>query len=74
MIVPSNRDAQIPVSHSNVSLYDMEMTGGSCMRTCDTEMVPQLEGPISVHSRRRMSEKERTEQESCQRTAVTHRR
>ena len=56
VIIPSNRNAQIPVSHSDVSLYDTELTGGSCMRTCDTEMVPQLDGPISVCSRRRMSE------------------
>ena len=47
------------------------------MRTCDTdipEMIPQLDGPISVHSRRRISENARTEQESFQRTSVTHRR
>ena len=37
-------------------------------------MVPLLDGPISVCSRRRMSENERTEQESSWRTAVTHRR
>ena len=74
VIVPSNRNAQIPVSHSSISSYDTELTGYSHMRTCDTEMVPQLDGPMSVHSRRRMSENERTEQESSQRTAVTHRR
>ena len=44
------------------------------MRTHNTEMVPQLDGPISVHSRRRMPENVRTEQESFWRTAVTHRR
>ena len=44
------------------------------MRTCDTEMIPQLDGPMSVCSRRRMSENERTEQESSWRTVVTHRR
>ena len=74
VIVPSNRNAQIPVSCSNVSSYDTKLTGGSHMRTHDTEMVPQLDGPISVCSRRRMSENVRTEQESFWRTAVTHRR
>ena len=74
VIIPSNRNAQIPVSHSNVSSYDTKLTGGSCIRTHDTEMVPQLDGPISVCSRRRMSENARTEQESFWRTAVTHRR
>ena len=44
------------------------------MRTHDTEMVPQLDGPMSVCSRRRMSENGRTEQESTQRTAMAHRR
>ena len=74
VIIPSNRNAQIPVSHSNVSSNDTELTGGFCMRTHDMEMVPQLDGPISVRSRRRMSENARIEQESSRRTAVTHRR
>ena len=64
----------MPVSHSNLSSYDTEWTGGSCMRTHNTEMVPQLDGSMSVHCRRRMSENVRTEQESFQKTAVTHRR
>ena len=74
VIVPSNRNAQIPVSHSNMSLYNTKLTGGSHMRTCDTEMVPQLDGPMSVRSRRRMSENVRTEQKSSWRIAVIHRR
>ena len=74
VIVPSNRNAQMPVSCNNLSLYDTDLTGGSCMRTHNTEMIPQLDGPISVCSRRRMSENARTEQESFQKTAVTHRR
>ena len=37
-------------------------------------MVPQLDGPMSVHSRRRMSENERTEQESSRSPTMTHRR
>ena len=73
-IVPSNRDVQMPVSRSNISSYNTEMTGGSHMRTHSTEMISQLDGPMSVHSRRRMSENERSEQESFWRTAVTHRR
>ena len=60
MIIPSNRNAQMPVSCSNLSLYDTELTGGSCMRTRNTEMVPQLDGPISVCSGRRISENIRT--------------
>ena len=74
VIIPSNRNAQVPAYCSNVSSYDTELTGGSGMRTHDMEMVPQLDGPMSVCSRRRMSENEITEQESSQRTAMTHRR
>ena len=74
VIISSNRNAQIPVSHSNLSSYDTELTGGSHMRTCNIEMILQLDGPISVCSRRRILEGVRTEQESFQRTAVTHRR
>ena len=59
--VPSNRDVQMPVSHSNISSYNTEMTGGSHMRTCSTEMIPQLDGPMSVCSRRRMLENERSD-------------
>ena len=66
MIIPSNRNAQMPVSHSNLSLYDTKLTGGSHMRTHNTEMVRKLDGPISVCSRRRISE--------SMRTAVIHRR
>ena len=79
VILPSNGNEQIPVSHSNLSLsrYDAELLRGSPTRTCDTgipEMIPQLDGPISVCSRRRMSENVRTEQESFWRTGMSHRR
>ena len=74
VIVPNSRDVQMPESCSNISSYNTEMTGGSHTRTCSTEMIPQLDGPMSVCSRRRISENERTEQESLWRTAVSHRR
>ena len=64
VIIPSNRNTKMPASHSGLSLYDTKLTGGSHMRTCNTEMIPQLDGPISVHSRRRISENARTEQET----------
>ena len=74
VIVPNNRDVQMPVSRSNISSYNTEMTGGSHPRTHSTEMMPQVDGPMSICSRRRMSENERSEQESFWRTAVIHRR
>ena len=53
LIILSNRNTQMPASHRGLSSYDTELTGGSHMRTCNTEMMPQLDSPISVHSRRR---------------------
>ena len=35
------------------------------MRTHDTEMVPQLDGPVSVCSRRRIRETNQKEYENC---------
>ena len=64
VIIPSNRNAQMPASHSGLSSYDTKLTGGSHIRTCNTEMIPQLDGPLSVHSRRRISENVRTGQET----------
>ena len=54
----------MPTSHSGLSSYDTELTGGSHMRTHNTEMIPQLDGPMSVHSRRRILKNVRTEQET----------
>ena len=72
---------QVPMPHINLSIsrYDPELLRGSHTRTHDTgilEMIPQLDGPVSVQSRsrRRMSENARIEQESFQRTTASHRR
>ena len=60
----TNRNEQIPVSHSNLSSsWPDELLRGSQIRACDSgrsEMIPQLDGPISVYSRRRISENART--------------
>ena len=40
VIVPSNRDAQMSVPHSNLSSYDTDVTGGSRMRTHHAVMIP----------------------------------
>ena len=64
VIVSNDRDTQMPTSHSGLSSYDTEITGGSHIRTHTMEMIPQLDGPASVHSRRRISENARTEQET----------
>ena len=66
----NSRDTQMPTSHSGLSSYDTEITGGSPIRTHTTDMIPQLDGPTSVHTRRRISENARIEQETIQRTIV----
>ena len=75
----NNRNEQIPVSCNNLSIsrHDDELLRGFHIRIHDigrSEMIPQPDGPISVCSRRRISENARTEQELIQRTAVIHRR
>ena len=62
-IVSNDRDTQMPTSHSGLSSYDTKITGGPHIRTCTMDMIPQLDGPASVCSRRRISENARTEQE-----------
>ena len=70
VIVSNDRDTQMPTSHSGFSSYDTEITGGSHIKTHTTDMIPQLDGPTSVCSRRRISENTRTEQEIIQRSTV----
>ena len=70
MIVSNDTDTQMPTSHSGLSSYDTEITGGPHIRTRTMDMIPKLDGPASVHSRRRISENARTEQEIIQRSTV----
>ena len=70
IIISNDRDTQIPTSHSGLSSYDTEITGGSHIRTHTMEMIPQLDGPTSVCSRRRILENVGTEQETIQRPTV----
>ena len=70
VILSNDRDTQMPTSCSGLSSYDTEITGGSHIRTHTMEMIHQLDGPTSVHSRRRISENTRTDQETIQRSTV----
>ena len=70
VLITNDRDTQVPTSHSGLSSYEAKILGGSHIRTCTTERIPQLDGPSSVRSRRRISENVRTEQETFQRTIV----
>ena len=73
VIISNDRDTQMPTSHSGLSSYDTKITGGSPIRTCIAEMIPQLDSHTSVHTRRRISENVRTEQETIQRSTVVPR-
>ena len=64
VIVLNDRDTQMPTSCSGLSSYDTAITEGSHIKTYTAEMIPQLDGPTSVCSRRRISENTRTKQET----------
>ena len=70
MILPRGMNEQTPMPHINLSIaqYDPEVSRGSHTRSHDTriQMIPQLDGPVSVQSRsrRRISENARIKQES----------
>ena len=70
VIISNDRYTQMPTSCIGLSSYDTEITGGSHIRTCTKDMIPQLDGPASVHSQRRISENTGTEQETIQRSTV----
>ena len=64
-ILSSNdRDIPMPTSCSGISSYEADIIRGSLIRTHTTDIIPQLDGPTSVHMRRR------SEQESIQRTTM----
>ena len=47
------RDVQMPTSCSAISSHETDIIGGSPVRPCATDIIPQLDGPTSVHTRRR---------------------
>ena len=59
-----NRDVQMPTSCSGISSHETDIIGGSPVRTCTMDIIPQLDGPTSVRTRRR------PEQESIRRTTI----
>ena len=48
-----HRDVQIPTFHSGISSHESDIIGGSPVRPCVTDIMPQLDSPTSVHTRRR---------------------
>ena len=48
-----SRDVQMPTSHSGISSHETDIIGGSPVRPHVTDIIPQLDGPTSVCTRRR---------------------
>ena len=59
-----SRDVQIPTSHSSISSHETNIIRGSPVRPRATDIIPQLDGPTSVCTRKR------PEQEFVQRTTT----
>ena len=59
-----SRDVQIPISHSGISSHETDIIGGSLVRPHVMDIIPQIDGPTSVCTRRR------PEQEFVQRTTT----
>ena len=53
----------MPTSHSGISSHEADIIGGSPVRLCAKDIIPQLDGPTSVCTRR-------PEQEFVQRTTT----
>ena len=73
-----SRDAQMPTSHSGLSSHETDIVGGSSLRPCVTDIMPQLDGSTSVHARRRPEEDlfegllQYPEEDILMRAIVTH--
>ena len=51
-----SRDAQMPTSHSGISSHETNIIGGSPVRPHAMDILPQLDGPTSVCTRRRLEQ------------------
>ena len=66
----NNRDTQMPTSHIGLSSHETDVIGGYPIRTCNMDMIPQLDGPTSARTKRRLLESTRIEQATIWRTMV----
>ena len=48
-----SKGVQVPTSYSDISSYDTDIVGSSLARPCIPDIMPQLDGPTSIHVRRR---------------------
>ena len=59
-----DRDTQIPTPYIGLSSHETKIIGGSHIRTLPRDMIPQLDGPTSICTRRRVIENVRNDQET----------
>ena len=48
-----SKGVQVPTSHSELSSHDTDIVEGSLARLHIPDTMPQLDGPTSIHARRR---------------------
>ena len=48
-----SKGVQVPTSHSDLSSHDSNIVGDSPARPRIPDIMPQLDGPTSIHARRR---------------------
>ena len=48
-----SKGVQVPTSHSDLSSHDTDIVGSSPARPCVTDIMLQVDGPASIHARRR---------------------
>ena len=63
-----SRGVQVRSSHSELSSHDTNIVEGSLVRPHIPDIMPQLDGPLSVHARRRKDLYQKLE-----RKAIIHR-
>ena len=52
-----SKGVQVPTSHSDLSSHDVDIVGDSPARLHIPDVMPQLDGPASIHARRRPVQK-----------------
>ena len=48
-----SRGVQVPTSHSDLSSHDVDIVGGSPTRPRIPDIMPQFDGPTSIHARKK---------------------
>ena len=49
----NSKEVQVPTSHIDLSSHDIDIVGSTPAKPCIPDIMPQLDGPTSMHARRR---------------------